>query len=152
MKKKFTNTLDNLSEGTKDDEVKYDACRILAGTYKAIGEYGLARDAIEQIPEIYFTKLELAAALLEGEEKFQAAEKQKVLSVGSLVDMLECLADYYQETGENEKAKIQPTIAAKVLAAFQDDFLTKWMRYTIYEDKKEDLDRIEERLRNLNNV
>ena len=44
------------------------------------------------------------------------------------------------------------TIAAKVLAAFQDDFLTKWMRYTIYEDKKEDLDRIEERLRNLNNV
>ena len=51
MKKKFTNTLDNLSEGTKDDEVKYDACRILAGTYKAIGEYGLARDAIEQIPD-----------------------------------------------------------------------------------------------------
>lgn len=72
--------------------------------------------------------------------------------MGSLVDMLECLADYYQETGENEKAKIQLTIAAKVLAAFQDDFLTKWMRYTIYEDKKEDLDRIEERLRNLNNV
>lgn len=142
----------SLIEGTKDDEVKYDACRILAGTYKAIGEYGLARDAIEQIPEIYFTKLELAAALLEGEEKFEAAEKQKTLSVNGLVDMLECLADYYQEKGENEKAKIQLTIAAKVLAAFQDDFLTKWMRRTIYEDKKEDLERIEERLRNLNNV
>lgn len=142
----------SLIEGTKDDEVKYDACRILAGTYKAIGEYGLARDAIEQIPEIYFTKLELAAALLEGEEKFQAAEKQKTLSANGLVDMLECLADYYQEKGENEKAKIQLTIAAKVLAAFQDDFLTKWMRRTIYEDKKEDLERIEERLRNLNSV
>lgn len=142
----------SLIEGTKDDEVKYDACRILAGTYKAIGEYGLARDAIEQIPEIYFTKLELAAALLEGEEKFQAAEKQKTLSANGLVDMLECLADYYQEKGENEKAKIQLTIAAKVLAAFQDDFLTKWMRCTIYEARKEDLDRIEERLRNLNDV
>ena len=142
----------SLIEGTKDDEVKYDAWRILAKTYKAMGEYGLARDAIEQIPEIYFTKLELAATLLEGEEKFLAAEKQKTLSAHSLVDMLKCLADYYQEEGEYEKAKIQLHIARKVIDAFREDFLTKWMCRTIYQDRKEDLDEIEQQLHKLDHV
>lgn len=136
----------SLIEGTKDDEVKYDACRILAETYQAIGEYGLAKDAIEQIPEIYFTKLELAASLLEGEEKFQAAEKQKALSAEGLLDMLICLADYYQEKGENKKAKIQLEIARKVIMAFQEDFLTEEMRMTIYQLKKDDLAMIDSRL------
>lgn len=139
-----------LIEGTKDDAIKYDACRVLAETYKAVGEYGLARDAIEQIPEIYFTKLELAATLLKGEEKFQAAENQKALSADSLVDMLKCLAEHYQEEGEYEKAKIQLRIARKVIDAFREDFLTNCMRETIYQHRKEDLNEIELRLQKLN--
>lgn len=139
-----------LIEGTKDDAIKYDACRVLAETYKAVGEYGLARDAIEQIPEIYFTKLELAATLLKGEEKFQAAENQKALSADSLVDMLKCLAEHYQEEGKYEKAKIQLRIARKVIDAFREDFLTNCMRETIYQHRKEDLNEIELRLQKLN--
>ena len=142
----------SLIEGTKDDEIKYDALRILAETYRAIGEYGLARDAIGQIPEIYFTKLELAAQLLEGEEKFQAAEQQKYLSAGSLLDMLKCLADYYQEEGEYEKAKIQLKIAGKVIAAFREDFLTPGMCKTIYQLRKEDLDAIEGQIDSLSGL
>lgn len=127
----------SLMEGTKMDDVKYDACRVLAETYKEIGEYSLAKEAIEQIPEIYFTKLEVAAALLEGEDKFRAANIQKRLSADSLLDMLECLADYYREKGEEEKARIQSDIARKVIEAFAEDFVTDGMRNTVYQDRKE---------------
>lgn len=127
----------SLIEGTKADDVRYDACRILAETYREIGEYGLAREAIEQIPEIYFTKLEVAARLLEGEDKFRAANIQKRLSADSLLDMLECLADYYHEKGEEDKARIQREIAEKVIEAFREDFLTEGMRNTVYQDRKD---------------
>lgn len=127
----------SLIEGTRMDDIKYDACRILAETYKKIGEYSLAKEAIEQIPEIYFTKLEVAAALLEGEDKFRAANIQKRLSADSLLDMLECLADYYHKKGEEEKAKIQSNIARKVIEAFEEDFITEGMRNTVYQARKE---------------
>lgn len=127
----------SLIEGSGEDDVRYDACRILAETYRKTGEYGLARETIEKIPEIYFTKLELAARLLEGEDKFRAANIQKRLSADSLLDMLECLAAYYDGQGETEKAKIQREIAEKVVEAFRDDFPTEGMRNTVYQDRKE---------------
>ena len=130
----------SLIEGTKKDDVKYDAYRILAQTYRAIGEYGLAQNAIEQIPEIYFTKLELAAQLLKGEEQFRAANIQKELSAYSLLDMLECLAEYYQEKGEPEKAKIQLEIAQKVTEAFREDFVAEGRYRTVYQARTEHLE------------
>ena len=51
----------SLIESTRDDTVKYDALRILAGAYKVVGDYSHAKDAIEQIPELYFSKLGVAA-------------------------------------------------------------------------------------------
>ena len=56
-----------LVESTKNDDLRFDAHRIMAMAYKAKGEYQAVRDSIEKIPEIYFTKLEVAAKLLEGE-------------------------------------------------------------------------------------
>lgn len=134
----------SLMEGTKNDDVKYDSCRILAETYKEIGEYSLAKETIEQIPEIYFTKLEIAAALLEGEDKFRAANIQKRLSADSLLDMLECLAEYYREKGEEEKARIQLEIANKVIEAFEEDFVTEGMCNTVYQARKEDASKPDE--------
>lgn len=136
----------SLIEGTKDDTIKYDAFRVLAETYQKMGEQGLAANAIEQIPEIYFTKLELAAELLEGKEKFSAAVKQKVLSADSLLDMLLCLADCYQENGEPEKAKRQLEIAVKVIEAFKEDFLAEDICKTVYQSREEDLSGIKERI------
>ncbi len=132
----------SLVESAREDDIRYDACRILAETYQKIGETGLARDTLQRIPEIYFTKLELEAVLLEGEDKFRAANIQKALSADSLVKMLNCLADYYQETGEPEKAKIQLAIAEKVIEAFRDDFLTPGMCKTVYQDHEAELVRI----------
>lgn len=116
----------SLVEGTRIDEVKYDAYRIMAEAYKASGEYGLAKEAIEHIPEIYFTKLQVAAELLEGKDMFEAAARQKSLSFEHLLTMLARLADYYSERGEYDKAKIELKAAMEVYDAFRDDFATEY--------------------------
>ena len=93
-----------LINGTKMDEVRFDAYRIMAEAYKSIGETALVKDAIEHIPEIYFTKLEVAAELLDGEDMLEAAAKQKSLSFDSLISMCMRMADYYESANDTEKA------------------------------------------------
>lgn len=117
-----------LVEGTRYDDVKYDAWRIMAEAYKASGEYALAKAAIEEIPEIYFTKLQVKALLLDGEDMFEAAVKQKSLSFEHLLEMLMELSDYYAEKGEYEKARIQLQCALGVYDAFKEDFATQYTR------------------------
>lgn len=123
-----------LVESTKYDDVRFDAYRIMADAYMAKGEYQLAREAIEHIPEIYFTKLGVAARLLEGEEKYEAAQKQKNISAEDLIDMLIITGIYLKENGESEKACSQFRIALKIMDAFKDDFVEdKWFWGTVYE-------------------
>lgn len=123
-----------LAESTKYDDVRFDAYRIMAEAYKSKGEYQAAKDAIERIPEIYFTKLGVVARLLEGEEMYEAAQKQKNISADDLIDMLMIIGRYLKERGEIEKAKSQFIIAKKIIDAFSDDFLeTKYFKSTVYE-------------------
>ncbi|MBE6782664.1 MAG: helix-turn-helix domain-containing protein [Ruminococcaceae bacterium] len=93
-----------LAEKTRFDEVKYDALRFLAYAYKKKGDLKSAESAIEQIPEIYFTKLTEMAYLLEGEPKFRAAEKQKWISFENLLQMMWKIAECYEDKGETERA------------------------------------------------
>lgn len=113
-----------LIERTHCDEVKYDAYRILAEAYKSIGEYSLVKDAIEHIPEIYFTKLDVAVELLEDKDIFIPAEKEKWLSFDKTIRMYERLAEYYELNGEKNKAKNQLEIAIQLIIAVKDDFQT----------------------------
>ena len=123
-----------LIESTKDDEVKYDACRILALCYKENGRSDLIKPTLEKIPEIYFTKLELMATLLDGEDSYKAAHMQKNLSAETLIDMLIIIGKHLKEQGEPEKAALQFRIAQKVMDAFAEDFLeTRWFKETVYE-------------------
>jgi len=134
-------------ESTKYDDLRFDAYRAMAEAYKSLGEYQSAKDAIEHIPEIYFTKLEVAAQLLEGEEKYEAAQKQKNLSATSLIDMLIIIGKYLKEQGETEKANSQFRIAKKVIDAFLDDFIErKCFKSTIYETMLEQRKEIEQLL------
>ncbi|MCI9436711.1 MAG: helix-turn-helix transcriptional regulator [Lachnospiraceae bacterium] len=137
----------SLIEGTREDDIKYDACRVLAETYHKIGEPGLVKETLQRIPEIYFTRLELEAELLEGDDKFRAADGQKGLSADSLFNMLECLAGCYEEKGEPEKAKIQLDIALKIFEAFKDDFLSEGMCRTVCQCHEEQAERIRQRIR-----
>ena len=93
-----------LIEKTNQNDVKYDALRFLAYAYKAKGDLESAEAAIEQIPEIYFTKLTEKAYLLSGKAKFEAAEKQKWISFENLIQMMWKLAEYYEENGKIDKA------------------------------------------------
>ncbi len=118
-----------LVENTLDSEVKYDAFRFLAYAYKKKGNLKSAEKAIEQIPEIYFTKLTEIAFLLDGEPKRKAAEKQKWISFENLLQMMWKLAECYEASGKTDKA-IKETEKALELIKILDhpNF------YVIYED------------------
>lgn len=136
-----------LVESTKYDDVRFDAYRIMAEAYKAKGEYQLSKDAIEHIPEIYFSKLGVAAHLLDGEEMYEAAQKQKNISADDLIDMLIIIGKHLKENGEIEKANTQLKIAQKIIDAFEEDFVeTKYFKSTIYESTIEQRKEIEQLL------
>lgn len=135
-----------LIESTKDDSVKYDACRILATCYKENGQNDLVKPTLEMIPEIYFSKLELMASLLDGEDSYEAAQKQKNISAEDLVDMLIIAGKRLKENGETEKANSQFRIALKIMDAFADDFVEdKWFKSTAYEytgEQRKEIERL----------
>ncbi len=93
-----------LIEKTKHSDVKYDALRFLAYAYSAKGKKESARTALEQIPEIYFTKLSEMAFVLDGEAKFEAAQKQKWISFETLLQMMWKIAECYETEGKNQRA------------------------------------------------
>lgn len=137
------NLCKTLIESTNDDSVKYDACRILATCYKENGQNDLVVPVLEIIPEIYFTKLELMASLLEGEVSYEAAQKQKNLSAENLIDMLIIAGKHLRASGEEEKAVLQFKIALKIMEAFEEDFLEiKWFKSRVCEYTKEQRDEV----------
>ena len=141
------NLCKTLIESTNDDSVKYDACRILATCYKENGQNDLVVPVLEIIPEIYFTKLELMASLLEGEVSYEAAQKQKNLSAKNLIDMLIIVGKHLRASGEEEKAVSQFKIALKIMEAFEEDFLEiKWFKSRVCEYTKEQQDEVKQLL------
>lgn len=105
----------NLIAQTSQNDVKYDALRFLAYAYKQKGDLDLTKKALEQIPEIYFTKLTEVAFLMEGEEKREAAEKQKWISFEDILSMMNELVEYYRSVGEREKAIKETETALKLI-------------------------------------
>jgi len=132
-----------LIAGTRQDIVKYDAYRILAEAYASVGEKALAKESIEQIPEIYFTKLSVAAELLDGEDRYMAASKQKSLSYEDLIKMCLLLCDHYEEQGDYERAMIELETAKAVLFSVKDDRGTKYTKplFDAYGDGLEIIER-----------
>lgn len=118
-----------LIEKTVQSDVKYDALRFLAYAYKAKGDVESARAAIEQIPEIYFTKLTEIAYLLSGKAKFEAAEKQKWISFENLLQMMWKIAEYYEEKGEIEKAIEETEKALNLLPIIENTQFDTYVEY-----------------------
>ena len=106
-------------EVTKIDECKYDVLRILAETYHAMGQQALVKPTLEQIPEIYFTKLELMADLLEGEDALKAALNQADISRNDLISMTARASKLDRERGEAEKAADYARLSRAVFAMFE---------------------------------
>ncbi|MBQ8616517.1 MAG: helix-turn-helix transcriptional regulator [Clostridia bacterium] len=108
----------SILEVTRYDDVKYDVLRILAKTYHAMGQQALVKPTLERIPEIYFSKLELAADLLEGDEAIEAAQMQAGLSRDDLLDMLSRMCELYREKGDADRAAEYAELTRKVYTLF----------------------------------
>lgn len=106
---------------TKSNEIKYDALRFLAYAYSDKGETDLAVEALEQIPEIYFTKLSEMAFIVTGKAKFDAADKQKWISLNTLIQMMAKIAEYYSEIGKRNIAIKEYQKALSLIHLFCDD-------------------------------
>lgn len=110
-----------LIDKTHSDEIKYDALRFLAYAYNAKGDSENAVKALEQMPEIYFTKLSEMAFVLTGKAKYEAAEKQKWISFETLIQMMWKTAEYFRDNGENSKAVEQTERALKLIEALNGE-------------------------------
>ena len=120
---------DKLIEKTNQSDVKYDALRFLAYAYKAKGDFKSAEAAIEQIPEMTFTKLTEKAYLLSGKGKFEAAEKQKLISTENLIQMMWKLAEYYEENGEIDKAIEETEKALNIISVISNAQFDIYINY-----------------------
>lgn len=116
-----------LIESTRDDEVKYDALRFLADTYHQTGQQALVEPTLEQIPEIYFTKLEEMAFLLEGEKSLDAAQRYMGICFEHLVTMLFIIRERLREKGENSEAEKHDRLANGIMDLFRNEGMEELM-------------------------
>ena len=127
----------SILEVTKEDEVKYDVLRILAQTYHDMGAQALVKPTLEQIPELYFSKLEVAANLLMGDEALEAARLHAGIARDDLLDMLSRMSELYRERGEKEKAENYAQLTRRVYELFVgcDDGMDYIGRRTVWLSK-----------------
>lgn len=109
-----------LIAATKDDEVRLDAIRILAELCHQKGEQALCAETLEMIPEIYFTKLELVAELLDGEISRDAAEGQCLLNLESTFQMAKVLEKRYQEQENGREADRWRLVYQRLIALVRE--------------------------------
>lgn len=84
-----------------------------------MGQQNLVKPTLEQIPEIYFSKLELEAKLLDGEDALDAAQKQAFLSRDDLLDMLSRISELYRLRGDTELAAEFAKLTHQVYMLFE---------------------------------
>ena len=106
---------------TDMSDVKYDALRFLAYAYNAKGDRKSAVAALEQVPELYFTKLSEMAFIAEGEAKYAAAEKQMWISFETMIQMLWKLAECFEENGDREGAANKAKQALSMIECLKDE-------------------------------
>lgn len=153
LQKRHTELIDlckTVIHTTKDDGDRYDAARIMAETYKAMGEYTLCKEAIDLIPEFFFTHREEKALLLEGEDMFRPAWQQKEQSLDSFILMTMRIADYYNASGDADKAKRQLQQAKAIILLLRDDEIAPfWTENYFMSDVKKRLSELDHRLAQL---
>ena len=77
-----------LLDCTQDDEIRLDVLRLLAQAYHARGEDAMAEACLAKLPELYFLKTEIAAAIRNGEAQTEAIRMTEKTCFGTLTAML----------------------------------------------------------------
>lgn len=113
--------IENFEGYAVDEEIRFDALRILAETYAEMGQKKAAEECLDKLPEIYFTKLGKTAELLDGEASLKAAESQLWLSSNETLKMLNIMSKYWSENGNTAVSKKCSRIAKKIVEAFKSE-------------------------------
>lgn len=100
---------------------RFEAVRVLAKTCLCQGYRELAKELLEELPELDRTKLEIQALTLDGADSLQAAQREKFASLARLVDMLRVIAAHQSQAGQREQAIGTIGIAQSVIEAFRPD-------------------------------
>ena len=130
-------TASRLIDKTTESDIRYDALRFLAYAYRAKGDTDSAVKALEQIPEIYFSKLSEMAFTLSGKAKFAAAEKQKWLSFETLLQMMQKIAECYKDEGNSADAAAEIERALALIAAMDgEEKIRNFSNYADYFEKE----------------
>ena len=106
---------------SESSDIRFDALRFLAYAYNAKGDEESAVAALEQVPEIYFTKLSELAFVTTGKRKHDAAEKQEWISFEVLLQMMQKLAECYEADGYTDKAIDEIKHAIALLPILDND-------------------------------
>ena len=109
----------------------------------------MVKSTLEQIPEFYFTRLQLEAELLDGKDRYRAASIQKDQSADMFLDMCWYLMEYYEKTGEKEMARRQLIQARQFLEVLQEDPEAQCLTESEIEWRQEMLVKIGEKLQKL---
>lgn len=126
-----------LIDQASGNDVRYDALRFLAFAYHAKGDTDSAVAALEQIPEICFTKLSEMAFVLSGRPKYEAAQKQKWISFEILLQMMYKIAECYEADGKREQAATEIERALALISALQgEEKIEDFMHYAAFFKKQ----------------
>lgn len=106
---------ERLLDCTTDDEIRLDVLRILTLSCHYSGEHGMAEHYLAKLPELYFLKTEIAAAIRTGEAQRTEIEKTENICIWTLGAMLRLREN--RESNSEEKVKMQ-----KLLRTFLELF------------------------------
>ena len=96
---------ESLLNSTTDDEIKLDVLRILALTCHYNGDHSMAEHYLAKLPELYFLKTEIAAAIRTEESQLIEIEKTENICIWTLGAMLKLREN--RESDLEEKLKMQ---------------------------------------------
>jgi len=107
---------ERLLDCTTDDEIRYDVLRLLALCCHHSGEQAMAEAYLARMPELYFLKTEIAAAIRSGREQEAEIEKTENVCLGTLCAMLQLRGE--RERGEEGKQRFR-RLTAELLDVFR---------------------------------
>ncbi len=124
---------ERLLDVSKDNEIKFDVMRLMALMYHNTGEDAMAEYYLSQIPELYFLKTEIAAAVRSGEDRMNEIRKTENVCLSTLAAMLALRID---EEKDPKKAEAYLKNAEKILTLYEK-----------YEDQKAMAGMLKEKLK-----
>ena len=101
---------ERLLDCAADDEIRLDVLRLLTLTCYRIGEKTMAESYLKRLPELYFLKTEIAAAIRSGEAQLREIEKTENVCLWTLCAMLKLREE--REASPKDKAELHGLLSA----------------------------------------